>query len=62
VDTLQLSILLTAYRIQLFKQMTQISHGRLYLWKEKTVSGTQNCVRWCVFVFVFQRLNTEMLC
>jgi len=60
VHTLQVCILLTVYRTQLFKQLRQIAHSKSYLWIN--ILGTQNCVRWCVFVFVCQLLNNKMLC
>ena len=44
---LEVFILLTVYRAQLFKQMTQISHSRDYLWKNNPVYREL-----CVFVGV----------
>ena len=35
MDILQVSIFLTVFRIQLFKQTTQISHSRSYLLKKE---------------------------
>ena len=45
VHTLQVCILLTAYRIQLFKQMTQTAHSRAYWCKNRSVYREL-----CVFV------------
>jgi hypothetical protein len=51
VHTLQVSVLLTVYPIQLFKQMSQISHNRAYLWKND-FGYTELCSMMCVCVCV----------
>jgi len=44
MHTLQGCILLTVYRIQLFKQMSQIAHSRAYLWKKsRQTSSVYDC-------------------
>ena len=47
MHTLQVCILLTVYRAQLFKQMAQIAHSRAFLWKNSPVYREL-----CVFVGV----------
>ena len=61
MHTLQVSMLLTLHSIDLFKKMTDFTQRDVFV--KKKASGTQNCVRRCVFVFVFvfQRINTEIL-
>ena len=48
MPTLQVCILLTVYRAQLFKQMTQIAYSRVYFWKNNPVYREL-----CVFLRVF---------
>jgi len=35
----------------------QVGVGNNYFWLH-----TMKCARWCVLVFVFQQINTEILC